>query len=79
LFILLLAPAFFEPLRDLSAVWHDRAAGEAAIGALRRLSVGRLALRGAGVPATQPTMPPAGPPMVRIEGLSHRHAGAAAP
>ncbi|MGL4286052.1 MAG: thiol reductant ABC exporter subunit CydD [Phreatobacter sp.] len=79
LFILLLAPAFFEPLRDLSAVWHDRAAGEAAIGALRRLSVGRLALPGAGVPATQPTMPPAGPPMVRIEGLSHRHAGAAAP
>ena len=24
LFILLLAPAFFEPLRELSAVWHDR-------------------------------------------------------
>ncbi len=23
LFILILAPAFFEPMRDLSAVWHD--------------------------------------------------------
>lgn len=34
LFILLLAPAFFEPLRDLSSVWHDRAAGEAALAAL---------------------------------------------
>lgn len=37
LFILLLAPAFFEPLRELSAVWHDRAAGEAAIKALSSL------------------------------------------
>ncbi len=38
LFILLLSPAFFEPLRDLSAVWHDRAAGEAAIDALEKLA-----------------------------------------
>ncbi|PRA55392.1 thiol reductant ABC exporter subunit CydD [Brucella pituitosa] len=38
LFILLLAPAFFEPLRDLSAVWHDRASGEAAIDALEELA-----------------------------------------
>jgi ATP-binding cassette subfamily C protein CydD len=37
LFILLLAPAFFEPLRDLSAAWHDRAAGEAARDALAAL------------------------------------------
>jgi len=37
LFILLLSPAFFEPLRDLSAVWHDRASGEAAIDALEKL------------------------------------------
>ncbi|PYE90518.1 thiol reductant ABC exporter subunit CydD [Phyllobacterium leguminum] len=36
-FILLLAPAFFEPLRDLSAVWHDRASGEAAMKALEAL------------------------------------------
>ncbi|MGV2980075.1 thiol reductant ABC exporter subunit CydD [Camelimonas sp. ID_303_24] len=38
LFILLLAPAFFDPLRELSAVWHDKAAGEAAMVALDRLS-----------------------------------------
>ncbi|MBV2143249.1 thiol reductant ABC exporter subunit CydD [Falsochrobactrum sp. TDYN1] len=38
LFILLLSPAFFEPLRDLSAVWHDRASGEAAIDALEDLA-----------------------------------------
>lgn len=38
LFILLLAPAFFEPLRDLSSVWHDRASGEAAIDALEELA-----------------------------------------
>ncbi|NKC49024.1 thiol reductant ABC exporter subunit CydD [Ochrobactrum anthropi ATCC 49188] len=38
LFVLLLSPAFFEPLRDLSAVWHDRAAGEASIDALEKLA-----------------------------------------
>lgn len=37
LFILLLAPAFFEPLRELAAIWHDRAAGMAAMDALHRL------------------------------------------
>ena len=38
LFVLLLSPAFFEPLRDLSAVWHDRAAGESSIDALEKLA-----------------------------------------
>lgn len=38
LFVLLLAPAFFEPLRDLSAAWHDRAAGQAALDALAALA-----------------------------------------
>lgn len=38
LFILLLAPAFFEPLRDLSTVWHDRAAGQAGLAALEKAS-----------------------------------------
>ncbi|WP_188379719.1 thiol reductant ABC exporter subunit CydD [Oxalicibacterium faecigallinarum] len=37
LFVLLLAPAFFEPLRELSAVWHDRAAGEAALDQIEQL------------------------------------------
>ena len=38
LFVLLLAPAFFEPLRDLSAAWHDRASGQAALVALSELA-----------------------------------------
>lgn len=37
LFILLLAPAFFEPLRELSAAWHDRANGLAAIDNITQL------------------------------------------
>lgn len=49
LFILLLAPAFFEPLRELSAVWHDRAAGEAALDALDRLNEQSLLLPETGV------------------------------
>lgn len=44
LFILLLAPTFFEPLRELSAVWHDRAAGEAAIDALDNISAGGMVM-----------------------------------
>ncbi len=38
LFMLLLAPAFFEPLRELSSVWHDKASGQAAIAALDGIS-----------------------------------------
>ncbi|PJO39130.1 thiol reductant ABC exporter subunit CydD, partial [Delftia acidovorans] len=37
LFVLLLAPSFFDPLRELSAVWSDRASGEAALQALGEL------------------------------------------
>lgn len=29
IFILMLAPAFFQPLRDLAAAWHDRASAQA--------------------------------------------------
>nr|WP_261802299.1 thiol reductant ABC exporter subunit CydD [Variovorax sp. PAMC28562] len=47
LFVLLLAPAFFEPLRELSAVWHDRAAGEVALQALTALGNGTVRLPGA--------------------------------
>lgn len=48
LFILLLAPAFFEPLRELAAVWHDKAAGEAGLAGLRDLAAGGVMLVGAG-------------------------------
>lgn len=44
LFILLLAPAFFEPLRELSSVWHDKAAGDAALDAIARLTAQGLLL-----------------------------------
>lgn len=44
LFVLLLAPAFFEPLRELSAVWHDRASGEAALKALDGLAAEGMVL-----------------------------------
>lgn len=46
LFILLLAPAFFEPLRELSTAWHDRASGMAA-----REAMARLGERGVAIPA----------------------------
>jgi ATP-binding cassette subfamily C protein CydD len=73
LFILLLAPAFFEPLRDLSAVWHDRAAGEAAQDALARLGRGGIELPGArhaGVPPLR-----AGAASVAIRHLGFAHPG----
>ncbi len=38
LFVLLLAPTFFDPLRELSAVWHDRASGEAALERLQQMA-----------------------------------------
>ena len=44
LFVLLLAPAFFEPLRELAAVWHDRAAGEAAQEALLKIGAKGISL-----------------------------------
>ncbi len=40
LFILLLAPAFFDPLRELSAVWHDGASGKAAMETLETVCRG---------------------------------------
>lgn len=76
LFILLLAPAFFEPLRDLSSVWHDRAAGVAGIEAMERLAtpapaiVGRLEHDGAA--AARDAL------SVTVDALSIRHAGNAA-
>ncbi|WP_245906381.1 thiol reductant ABC exporter subunit CydD [Teichococcus aestuarii] len=76
LFILLLAPAFFEPLREMCAAWHDRAAGEAALGALRALAApDALALPGALEAAPAPR--PAPPPALLAEGLRFRHPGAA--
>lgn len=74
LFILLLAPAFFEPLRDLSTVWHDRAAGEAAMQAVRDLAQQGTLLPGAQDEDLPFGPAPSSPPGVRIEKLRFRHA-----
>ncbi|WP_349357953.1 thiol reductant ABC exporter subunit CydD [Stappia sp.] len=36
-FLLLLAPEFFQPLRDLASAWHDKAAASAVAGEVARL------------------------------------------
>jgi ATP-binding cassette subfamily C protein CydD len=70
LFILLLSPAFFEPLRELSAVWHDRAAGEAALAALKDLASSQQTILGGS--DAKPCIS-TGPASVEIQGLVFRH------
>lgn len=41
LFLLLIAPEFFQPLRELAAAWHDRAAGYAVVAELDALDAAR--------------------------------------
>jgi ATP-binding cassette subfamily C protein CydD len=77
LFILLLAPAFFEPLRELAAVWHDKAAGQAGLAALADLADGGVAMPGSGAPAIAVTMHHATPPAVQLQQLQFAHAGEA--
>jgi ATP-binding cassette subfamily C protein CydD len=49
LFILLIAPEFFQPFRDLAAAWHDRAEGLAVAAELEALDAAdRLTFVGAG-------------------------------
>ena len=78
LFILLLAPAFFEPLRELAAVWHDKAAGEAGLAALADLADGGVAMPGSGATtAVVPDIVHAAPPALRLQGLGFAHPGEA--
>nr|WP_245445783.1 thiol reductant ABC exporter subunit CydD [Rhizobium album] len=79
LFILLLAPAFFEPLRELAAVWHDRAAGEAALKALDELAVKGSVLLGGGDAAATLAATRCPAPSVRVEAVSFTHAGRTEP
>ena len=52
LFLLLIAPEFFQPLRDLSAAWHDRAAGLAVVAELDALDAAdRVRMMGQAAPA----------------------------
>ncbi|WP_174021702.1 thiol reductant ABC exporter subunit CydD [Agrobacterium fabrum] len=74
LFILLLAPAFFEPLRELSAVWHDRAAGEAALDALATLTVGGSKIVGEGADVVR--APSSTPGLLEMENLSFAYPNA---
>ncbi|PZM08781.1 thiol reductant ABC exporter subunit CydD [Rhizobium tubonense] len=76
LFILLLAPAFFEPLRELSAAWHDRASGQAAIDALDGLSHNGLVLPGWRNDQVGASDDFAAVPDIRIRDFSFRHAPA---
>jgi ATP-binding cassette subfamily C protein CydD len=72
LFVLLLAPAFFEPLRELASVWHDRAAGEAALAALEALGRDVASLpEGASALVAMGAAAPA----LSIRGLRYRHPG----
>lgn len=74
LFILLLAPAFFEPQRELSTVWHDRAAGEAAFEALDRLAGTGAELPGGSHEQPSHASIASTAPVVRIENLRFRYA-----
>jgi len=71
MFILMLAPAFFEPLRELASVWHDKAAGQAALDALAALDDDMLALPGALAAPRTSRLHAA--PAVEIAGLRFRH------
>lgn len=54
IFLLLLAPEFFQPLRDLSAAWHDKAAADAVLEEVAGyLSETGVPLLGAGEPASR--------------------------
>lgn len=68
--LLLIAPEFFQPLRDLAAAWHDKAAAEAVadeVSALPGLT-GESALVGQGASAV--ALP--GVASIRAEGLAAR-------
>lgn len=77
LFVLLLAPAFFDPLRELSAVWHDRAAGTAALQTLQHMARSAQPLPGALAEAPSPV--DAAPARVTLQALKLPLSAAATP
>jgi ATP-binding cassette subfamily C protein CydD len=72
LFILLLAPEFFNPLRTLAQFWHDRSSALAAAGAIRQQLSLPPARREPAQPATQT---PAAACQIRIKNLHHGFEG----
>ncbi|WP_241559871.1 ABC transporter ATP-binding protein/permease [Solirhodobacter olei] len=74
IFLLLLAPEFFQPLRDVAAAWHDRAAALAVAGELagaEAAAVAPVAVLGAGGPAARLS----GPASVVVRDVEIRRGG----
>ncbi|MGV6850087.1 MAG: thiol reductant ABC exporter subunit CydD [Marinibacterium sp.] len=66
IYLLLLAPDYFQPLRDLAAAWHDKVAAETVIAELDALEAeDRPRILGRGAPAA----PLPGPATITLRGL----------
>ncbi|MEH7827877.1 thiol reductant ABC exporter subunit CydD [Gemmobacter denitrificans] len=75
IFLLLLAPEFFQPLRDLAAAWHDKAAADAVLDEVAaHVADAGTPLLGRGAPA----QPVPGRPAVVLSGC-HTPSGKALP
>ena len=75
LFVLLLAPEFFQPLRDFAVAYHDRAAALAASREISRvLEADRPSLLGDGQQGPR-TARPGSPPSIRLGGVSVNFGG----
>ncbi|WP_350494935.1 ATP-binding cassette domain-containing protein [Neopusillimonas aromaticivorans] len=59
---------FFEPLRELAAVWHDKASGQAAVEALENLARGGMPVVGGGGAMASAPLSDTGP-CVRVRSL----------
>lgn len=71
LYLLLLAPAFFQPLRDFAAAYHDRAAAEAFADALdETLGTERPQMLGRGTDAPARALASSARPVLRLDGVS---------
>jgi ATP-binding cassette subfamily C protein CydD len=77
LFLLLLAPEFFQPLRDFAAAYHDRASGEAALAGLAPLLT--TPADAVLLPAAPALAPRTGAAALAFREVTFRHAGNAAP
>lgn len=73
LFILMLAPAFYEPLRELAAAWHDRADGQAAQTQIASLADNLQLRPGAQSPETNVMLKDNKAPSVHISHLTFQY------
>ncbi|MTI17113.1 ATP-binding cassette domain-containing protein [Rhodobacteraceae bacterium RKSG542] len=76
LFLLLLAPDYFQPLRDLAAAWHDRASGLAVVEELEALD---RAERTSFVGRAESVEPMSGDIQITLSGASMMRSGAELP